>query len=311
MKWKESKCIEKPLHSRSGSVSQHDKDSVTPIRLNMNARTLFRIFDWSPHRPGLLAIAAGLTLALAQPFSASGTATALASLDLTGFSVTPASGSIVWSGPWTLSTFVSVNNSDGDVDFQFQTDSASASASASVPYASAHSSANVPAAGGRFGHVEAAVNLPAGIDAAATVLASQSTFENFFTIMGASGFVDVSFSAVLASILTVMTDASGTLAYSDAIFNLNVDGAPVLSFFDQVSVGPNGLASSSMNPTLTGTISLDSSIEHYFSMRLDTDPTGTTVPEQGETCLLLLLGLSALALVGNPFGQAKTTKQDA
>jgi len=95
--------------------------------------------------------------------------------------------------------------------------------------------------------------------------------------------------------LAAMADANGAVLQDDTIFNLNVDGAPVLSFFDQVSVGPNGSAFSSMNPNLTDTISLDSSMPHDFSLSLDTEQHATSTPETGATCLLLLIGWSAVA----------------
>jgi hypothetical protein len=259
----------------------------------MNARILSPNYCRASRGIGWLAISAGLTLLLAHPFSASGFTSASGVLDLNSFSVTPSSGSIVWSGPWALSAFVSVNNSNGALNSQFQTDPVSASASASVPFASGNSSANFPAIGGVFGHVDGTVNIPGGFNAAA-VFPAQSALENSFSITGASGNVDVTFAALLSSTLAAVADANGAVLTDETIFNLNVDGTPVLSFFDQVSVGPNGSAFSSMNPNLTDTISLDSSMPHDFLISLDPNVHATSTPESGETCLLLLVGWSAV-----------------
>jgi len=242
----------------------------------------------------LLALSVTLALVFAPAFSASGTTMISGSLDLNDFSATPSSGSIQW-GTWTLSAFASVNNSNGAVDSQFQTGPVSAHASASVLYASANSSANYPAVNGRFGHVDGRVNLPGGTNAAASVNPSLSTFATTFRIIGTSGPLQVNFSALLSFALTAMTGATGT-ASGEVIFNLNVDGASVLSFFDQVIVGPNGSVSDSFYPNLTDTITLDSSIPHTFFLSMDTDYFASTVPDQGETYLLLLIGLSAVVV---------------
>jgi hypothetical protein len=244
----------------------------------------------------LLALSVILALVFAPAFSASGTTMISGSLDLNNFNVTPSSGSIQW-GTWTLSAFASVNNSNGDVDFDFQTGHASAHASASVRYASANSSANYPAVKGRFGHVDGMVNLPGGTNAVASVNPSLSTLETTFSIVGASGSgpVQVMFSALLSFALTAMTDATGT-ASGEFIFNMGVDGDSLLSFSDQVMVGPNGSVSDSGNPILTETITLDSSIQHYFVIFMDTDYRSQPVPDRGETYLLLLIGWSAVVV---------------
>ena len=239
----------------------------------------------------MLALSVTLALVFAPAFSASGTTMISNSLDLNDFGVTPSSGSIQW-GTWTLSAFASASNSNGEENFQFQTDHKSAHASASVLYASANSSANYPAVNGRFGHTDGRLNLPGGTNAAASLL-SLSTFETTFRIIGTSGPLQVNFGALLSFALTAMTDATGT-ASGEFIFNMNVDGASVLSFFDRVIVGPNGSVSDSGNPIFDETITLDSSIPHDLFISVDPKDRGSTVPDQGETYLLLLIGWSAV-----------------
>jgi hypothetical protein len=168
-----------------------------------------------------------------------------------------------------------------------------------VPYASGSASAAYPAAGGIFGEVTGTVSLPAGINEAASVFPAQSSLENLFTITGATGFVNVTFGALLSSVLSAQADAGGQVLQNDDIFNLDVDGTTVLSFDDQELAGPDGFAADAMNPILSGTISLDSSVAHDLFISLEYDPQAEEmpVPEPGATWLLLLLGGGFLAAV--------------
>jgi len=250
-------------------------------------------------RRGCGAVWLVIGLALADPRVASAATTASGSLDLTSFSLTPSSGSLQFQSPWSLSAVATVLNSDGafnqGLDFS---EPASASASASGPYATANTFANYPAAGGSFGHADGNITIPSGVVESAAVsggFGNFSALDVFFAITGASDpSVSVSISAALVSQLVSMADASGEVLHNDAIFNLDVDGSPVLSFSDSAAVGANGLVSRSQTPSLTDSLDLSTGASHELYIELDFESQVATVPESGGTWMLFLIGLGSL-----------------
>ncbi len=231
-------------------------------------------------------------------------------MELTAFGVDPAEGVVAWTGPWTATGFVQANNSAGESDFDFETDPSGTLATAAVTYADGTGSAAVPAVNGAYAEVAATISLPANIDESASVFPAQSSLENTFSIDDATGFVDVAFGALLESSLVADADAGGQVLQNDDIFNLDVDGTSVLSFFDQALAGPDGFDADTQNPNLNETISLDSSEEHDVVISLEYDPQAleTIVPDAGPTWLLLVLGVGALAAAVSRIGWTRAAQ---
>jgi len=229
--------------------------------------------------------------------------TASGSLDLNAFSATPTSGSIAWSGAWSLRALSSVFSTDGGAAADFQTGATAASAAASVIYASAHSSASAPNfdPSALLGHVDGLVNLPSGVNQLGTVGDSGnfSSFQTSFTISGAP--TEVAFGASLTSLLMASADLSGMVLRSDVIFNVLVDGAPVLSFSDLISANPGESVSSAQNPNLTGSLSLQPGV-HDLYIEIDAEQQAITVPDPGSTCAMLLVSFAAVAFVRKKCG---------
>jgi hypothetical protein len=252
-----------------------------------------------------------LALGLACPLSIHGADSADASgqLDLEGISLTPSSGSISWSG-WALNSYSSSADSSGASDMMGpQSGSTATSASAAVPYATTSTSAGVSGSSALSGQISGAVALPSGPSASATVgnAGNYSSWENQqFSIVGASGLVSVSVSAMLQSSLAAFTDSMGSVLENDVIFNLNIDGQNVLTFYDSLTAGPDQNLShplSSSDPA--GSITLDSSMTHDIFVSIDDEQEAVTVPEQTSSLVLLLVGIGALGL-GRELGTFRT-----
>ena len=113
--------------------------------------------------------------------------------------------------------------------------------------------------------------------------------------MGASGPVSVSVGAMLKSSLSAFTDSMGTVLENDVIFNLNVDGQNVLTWYDSLNADPNQSLShplSASNPI--GTITLDPSVPHDVYVLIDEEQEAVTVPEGSSSLVLMLISFGTL-----------------
>jgi len=243
-------------------------------------------------------VTAALAFGLAHSFSLRGADSADASgeLDLNGISLTPSSGSLSW-GAWTLNSFSSVANSDGAADLGSQTGSTATSASATIPNATTTTSANLSGLANLSGQITGSVNLPSGVSASASVgnAGNFSSWEDQLSIVGASGPVLVTVQAMLKSSLSAFTDSMGTVLENDVIFNLNVDGQNVVTFYDSLTAGPNQSLShplSASNPA--GTVTLDPSVPHDVYILIDDEQEAVTVPDGSSSLVLMLISLGAL-----------------
>lgn len=239
------------------------------------------------------ALTVALALAIGYSATANGVTLASGSLDLLGMSATPSAGVLTWSGTWSFFVFASANNSNGDLDSQFGVNSVSTSVSVSVLYASANSLAVALSASSATGHVDGVVSLPGGFDAAANVNPSQSTLETADFNLSAAALV--TFGADISSKLIAIADASGMVLHSDSIFNLIVDGRPVLSFSDLISANSSQSASSIQSPALSSSIDLMAGT-HTLFIELDTGQQALTsaVPDHAGTGRLFLIPLGCL-----------------
>lgn len=244
-------------------------------------------------------------LGLIQLQSAHAGAFASGHLELQSFTMTPSGGLIQFLEPWTVNAFAEASNSDGALIQDFQSGSGSASASANVMGVAAQSSGSMPAIMGMPNQVQSSVNLPGASDLAGAAIA-RTTMVTQFMITGGIGPVEVTFAAMLNVMLQAMTDGAGASAAAEAIFAVELDGVPILSFFDMVGAGPSGSQMMSSMPSLSSVQMLEYDVPYFLVLDLDTEPKGlNTVPEGGESFLLLLAVAGALAGARRWMGRAR------
>ncbi len=227
-----------------------------------------------------LLVAASL---ISPPLYADSTSTS--SIQVSNFTMTSSSGTIVFLDPWTAQAFAQAQNSLGENNSQYNSSLGGlAQASASVQFASAQSSAdalNMILMG------STTVNIPGGLIAASAV--SQQTLSNMFEITGAGGPVNVTFGVLLNSMQSLLTDSSG-FASSEVTFTLSVDGNVVLFSDSAKQIGPNGSWNYNFSGELTNTIPLYENQWYEFTAFAEQDPNGYGQTPEPPTIALALGG---------------------
>jgi hypothetical protein len=228
-----------------------------------------------------------LVLSVAPPMHA--TAIATGSIQVTNFSITAASGTVVFGGPWTAQAFAQTQNSLCGCDSQFNSSvGGTAQADAMVMFAQGHALADA-----------VSLNLSASASASiagAGVMAANATgqptiFNTRFSITGGSGPVDVTFSAMVDITQHLFTDAAGVSALSDASYALSLDGQNVLFMDSFNQIGSSSSWSNSFSGSLSDTITLNFDQTYTLYNASDTDETSYNTPEP-TTGFLTLLGVS-------------------
>ncbi len=204
--------------------------------------------------------------------------------------ITATNGTLVFS-PYAATAFALAQNSLGEVDAQFDGPAAAAAAIATVTWANAQGTS-----GAAQWSAQSSVNIPGGFDAAAASQAQGLWASDFVincsTTCGRS--TQVTFSALLSGLLFVQTDSTGLSATTETIFNLNLDGNPVLFHDALLSIGPNDLQSQAFATVLASTLTLDYDTPYSLLLRVDSESSGlTTVPEP-STLTLVALGIAAV-----------------
>ena len=224
-----------------------------------------------------------LALVLAPPLHA--TAIATGSIQVTNFTISPASGTVVFGTLWTAQAFAQAQNSLCGCDSQFNSSlGGTAQADAAVMFAQGHSLADAAALNLS---ASAAVNITGGVMAASAV--GQATiFNTMFSITGGSGPVDVTFSAMLDLTQSLFTDASGVSALSDASYALSLDGQNVLFMDSFNQIGPSSSWSNSLSGGLSDTITLNFGENYALYGSVETDQSGSNIPEPPTGSLMLL-----------------------
>lgn len=231
------------------------------------------------------------------PQSAWATAIANSALAFSNLQISPVSGTLLF--PWELSTFSEARNSLGELDQDFAADSSPSAVSvdSTVTWADGHgeaSAANGPPDLDVTGAAGSSVNIPGSITGEAESL-GRGTLVNAFMITGGAGAVEVDFSVDLVDVLLhVLTDQNGVFAETEVIFNLQLDGEPLLFFNDMLSVGPNSDITSTLNQHLTATKTLAFDVPYSLILEIDSESRAFNIPEP-STPVLLLTGIGLLA----------------
>lgn len=239
-------------------------------------------------RPLAFGLVALVWLSSSRPVYAS--AIAFSDLMVSNLNIAAANGTLTFS-PYEATAFALAQNSLGELDASFDGPSAAAAAAAAVTWASAQGTS-----GAAQWAAHSQVDLPGGFDASASSQAQGLWASDFViscptTSCGTS--TQVTFSALLNGLLFVQTDATGVLATTETIFNLNLDGDAVLFHDALLSIGPNSQDSQNIAMLLSNTLTLDYGTSYSLVLRVDSESSGiTTVPEPA-TLTLLTLALGA------------------
>ena len=233
-------------------------------------------FSWTLWSAVVLAVLTG------TPY-ANATAIANSSLQLASLTITPASGSIVFSP--TAQSFAQAQNSLGELVSNFDSGT-TANSSAVVTWANASGSAD---SGSLTASASANVSIP-NVTGAASSVGRGALFDFAFSVTGASGPVAVQFSAMFPFAQSLMTDMYGVQATSEVILDLSIDGQTVLFFDSPFTIGPSTSLATSGSPTLTNSMTLTAGQTYDLYLEIDSESSGINATPEPATLTLLLGG---------------------
>lgn len=236
---------------------------------------------------------------------AQATAIAMSNIAAVNLSITSAQGTITFD-PFTLFAFAQAQNSLGDLDAQFDFDPSNpAVANAMVTWADGHATI-----GSSAWSASSNVNIPGSAEGAANSQ-GQGSLESGFTIActgpSCGSDTQVTFSVDLSGQLDVMTDLYGQLATTETIFNLDLDGTPLLFDNRILSIGPNDAQSQIFAFTLSGSQTLLYDTPYSFLVHVDSESQAINTPEPASITLLCLgLAVALRFRRGRVVGVART-----
>jgi hypothetical protein len=132
----------------------------------------------------------------------------------------------------------------------------------------------------------AGVNIPGGTVAASSV-SRADIFNSTLMITGGTGAVNVTFGAMLNSLQSLMTDATGLLASSEVIFALTIDGNVVLFLDSPNQIGPSSSLVVPISEELTNSMMLNYNQDYTIRLEADAENSGQNVPEPSTITLAL------------------------
>jgi hypothetical protein len=212
---------------------------------------------------------------------ANATAIANSSLQLETLAITSSSGSILFAP--TAQSFAQAQNSLGELVSNFDSGTTAAS-SAVVTWADASGSADSIL---QTASAIADVNIPSGMAGAASSVGQGSLFDFSFMVTGTTGPVAVQFAAMLPAVQSLMTDEFGMQATSELVFDLSIDGMPVLFQDSPLSIGPSSSLSNSGTWNLNNSVTLNAGQAYTLVLQLDAESSGiNTIPEPATFSLI-------------------------
>ena len=160
-----------------------------------------------------------------------------ASMSISNLTITPTAGTVVFDAPWTTEAFAQAQNSFGGFDQQFNSGLGTlVQANAMTQFATGQALAD-PINLVLNGSATVNLNNPSGLSAASST--GISDMYTTFRITGGTGPVNVTFSAMLNSLQSLMTTGGGILASSEVIFALTINGNVVLFRDSPLMIGAN------------------------------------------------------------------------
>jgi hypothetical protein len=244
-------------------------------------------------RGGLVALVFGwLSLCTSNALAL---AIAQSNLSLINLTITPASGIVSFTGPWSADAFA---DADGATAFNVTFDGVTiAFASSSSMFATASGSAN-PAQ--RTSVATSAVNIPDGVEASSFATGRGSLY-NTFSITGGTGAVGVTFSANLLGNLHVLTNNFGVSATTETIFALDLDGSSLLFRHDILSIGPNSTLTLPIATTLSASQSLMFDTPYFVFIQTDSESRAVNTVNKVPDSSTVSGGAVMLALIAFAF----------
>jgi hypothetical protein len=201
--------------------------------------------------------------------------------------VTPATGAVQFD-PTAFEAFATAKaqNSLGELDDRFDLQiGAPATIDATVLWAKAHGDVS-----NLFSRANSSVTLPGSVPAAASS-AGQGQWFNTFTLTGGTGQAPVMLSLEVNGLLHLLTDSVGTLAATEIILNLLLDGETIGFSHVLQSIGPNEAFSDSFSATLTASRDLNFNTAEPYSLLLRVDSESRAVNAVPEPAMLTLLAV--------------------
>lgn len=216
----------------------------------------------------------------------------ISSLDFSNLQITSSGGSIQFDGAWQATAAAQAMNSLGELSAQFDSSiGGTAITNAMVTFANAQAIGNAASLTASAG---SQINITGGTFAAGS--SGQVSLFNTFMITGGTGDVDVTFSALINGMQSLMTDASGQFAESDVVFTLEIDGDPVLFHASQLTGGPNTSLQQLIAEAVSNTVTLQYNTVYTVGINVDSDiPPGTNTVLEPSTLILMASGLGLMA----------------
>ena len=238
-----------------------------------------------------------LALLLGASSSANADALSITSVSFSNFQIVPSSGTIVFTLPRTQA-LARATNSLGQESLELvvsESPTIVQQASASVTFANASAVGNP-------------VNLSGSENSNATLsgcnceafAVGQTVLQRSFMITGGTGNVDVTFSALLVTMQTLMTDEFGVLASSNVLEAVHLGSNSLFPFFSTtIQIGPNSLRTSNLEQQLSQTVTLQFNTVYRIDINLSANSTVVNqspaeIPEPA-TAVLLVSGLGFMA----------------
>jgi hypothetical protein len=237
-----------------------------------------------------------LGLLLVTSSSAHADTIAITSATLSNLQIVPTSGTLLFLGPRfgeRTGVFATTSNI-GPGLFQEGGNVASsptrAEISSTITFASASGVADFP---NMFLSTNGAVML--GCSCTGRGEAGASLHEQFM-IIGGTGSVNVTLSALLQTLQNVVTDQFSLSAESDIFIDVQVDHVNIFSVDSRLSIGPNNSATIEMQRQLSQVLTLQFGQQYLFEVfvRVDSRAEQNEIPEPA-TVVLLFSGLGFMA----------------
>jgi len=248
-----------------------------------------------------------MSMFLSVPQSACATAIASSNIALFSFQITPKEGTLQLFGSWAGEAFAQASNSLGQLASTFDSTvgNFALADTVGVSFAEGHGLASALVLG-VTATASSNVNIPGTTTTTQASSVGLGTLFNSFIITGGIGSVDVAFSVHIAGAQHVVTDKFGLRARTTTIFDLELNGTPIL-FHDSIDdIGPNFEITSGFDQTLSTTLNLQFFTPYFLLGQVDSESFGLNVPGPG-TITLVLTGLGVfVGFAGRRITREKT-----